>query len=492
MLHSCIPLFARVMVRVLHHLDDALEEIRESLLGLRRSRPVLIKIVNESGQEELHVFKIDTKEADNPAEEPPTRRGAVLSHPQPQPRQRVVVERRPPAPDDDVQRELRAQQERIWELESTLASTREDLRRALSGDTTPRSDALVDAVDSDSSPSAASSMVDGVSEDGASEADTGVSMLRLTDVVSTPDEDDGRSDEAAATSTSDSDVSDASSTGECNDDGESTSRRSDRQRKPVDRLCSSTQPAAITSGVKRKSASAMETTPSASTTKKIKHAGNNKSSNGDEGGDDCEEEIAALTTKLKEAYARRATIAMKSTSPSTVLQLVQLVFSNLTHPQAEAVTTDERQPPALGQWATHITNLITTSGAQKTLGYYLRSVLAHHLKHTTRQYRRLARDVLGIKSPNDIATYPAFFDFVQKYCPTIAAARLATGAVVTEAMVEEWLREPLFMADIGWGEWRRYLTQVVPAHHRGGRSTLSGLDRALQGLDATRLGGSVR
>lgn len=169
---------------------------------------------------------------------------------------------------------------------------------------------------------------------------------------------------------------------------------------------------------------------------------------------DEEVETAVLMTKLKEAYEQRTAVLVDATSKVSMLQLVQQVFA---HRQGELATSEERQPLALGQWTSHINRLITTSSAQKILGYYLRSMLAHHLKHTSRQYTRLARDVLGIKSSADIATYPAFFDLVQKYCPTIANAT-ATGAV-TEAMVEEWLREPLFIADIGWGEWRKYLSK---------------------------------
>jgi hypothetical protein len=104
-----------------------------------------------------------------------------------------------------------------------------------------------------------------------------------------------------------------------------------------------------------------------------------------------------------------------------------------------------------------VTSLITTSSAQKMIGYYLRSVLAHHLKRSSRhQYTRLARQVLGIKSSSDIAASPAFYDFVQRHCPSIA---LSAQGMMTEEVMSQWLREPLFIADISWTEWRRYLSK---------------------------------
>jgi hypothetical protein len=166
---------------------------------------------------------------------------------------------------------------------------------------------------------------------------------------------------------------------------------------------------------------------------------------------DDEMQIVALTDRLKEAYERRSSVAVDATSPSKVLELVRQVLA-----QSQA---DGHQPPSLlQQCASHVTSLITTGSAQKMVGYYLRSVLAHHLKQSARrQYSRLARCVLGIRSSTDIAAYPAFFDFVQRHCPSIAAAT-ANGSLTEEAMLE-WLREPLFIADMSWSEWRRYLSR---------------------------------
>jgi hypothetical protein len=46
---------------------------------------------------------------------------------------------------------------------------------------------------------------------------------------------------------------------------------------------------------------------------------------------------------------------------------------------------------------------------------------------------------------------------VQKHWPTVVS--LGTTA---EAMMEEWLKQPIFMVDIGWADWRRYLAK---SHH---------------------------
>jgi hypothetical protein len=247
------------MVRVLHHVDDALSMIRESLLSLCQSFPLLIKIVNEVGQEELQVFKIDTRNAE------------VRPHPhaaveEPQPRQRVVVERN----SDDVQQELSAQREHILELESQIASIRGELRQPVrGGDASPTSDA------SDcSSSSSTASVVESESNDDTSRAEVGVAVLRLGDAASTTvddGDDDGGDDgvdAADAAIMSAYDISEASSAaGIRGVAGETTSRKIDHLRKPIDRLEYLPTPASSSSsgGQKRKSASELETTaPTAS------------------------------------------------------------------------------------------------------------------------------------------------------------------------------------------------------------------------------------
>jgi hypothetical protein len=61
--------------------------------------------------------------------------------------------------------------------------------------------------------------------------------------------------------------------------------------------------------------------------------------------------------------------------------------------------------------------------------------------------------LLGLKSSADITAYPAFYAFVQQHCPSVASG--ADGVMDLEA----WLQEPIFLADIGWAEWRRYLSK---------------------------------
>ena len=81
------------------------------------------------------------------------------------------------------------------------------------------------------------------------------------------------------------------------------------------------------------------------------------------------------------------------------------------------------------------------------VGYFLRALLAHRLKGTSQKcYKRLARDTLGIRSPTDIATYPALYEFVHHHYPSLASDT-----------VEAWLDNPIFTADITWTEWKRYL-----------------------------------
>jgi hypothetical protein len=83
------------------------------------------------------------------------------------------------------------------------------------------------------------------------------------------------------------------------------------------------------------------------------------------------------------------------------------------------------------------------------VGYYLRAILVHRLKFTSQNcYKRLARDTLGIKSPADIAAYPALYELVQHHYPTL-----------TSATIDVWLEDPIFTADITRTEWKRYLTK---------------------------------
>jgi hypothetical protein len=144
---------------------------------------------------------------------------------------------------------------------------------------------------------------------------------------------------------------------------------------------------------------------------------------------------AALSAKLREGYERQQSVALDSLSRESILSLRQQVLEE----------AGDRLPSILGQ----ITSLISTSTWLKMVGYYLRAVLAYRLKSTSQNcYKRLARDTLGIKSPADIAAYPALYELVQHHYPDLASAG-----------IEAWLENPIFSADITWTEWKCYLTK---------------------------------
>jgi hypothetical protein len=78
-------------------------------------------------------------------------------------------------------------------------------------------------------------------------------------------------------------------------------------------------------------------------------------------------------------------------------------------------------------------------------------VLAARLKRSHKnKYVRSARTLLGLKSSADITAYPAFYLFVQQHCPSVVNGQMN---------LEAWLQEPIFLADIGWAEWRRIARQ---------------------------------
>ena len=161
------------------------------------------------------------------------------------------------------------------------------------------------------------------------------------------------------------------------------------------------------------------------------------SHDGDDGADDDDAvEVAALVVKLREGFDKRQTVALDSLSKESIVSLRQQVLDEAGD-RAACISSQ-------------ITSLITTSTSLKMVGYYLRAMLAHRLKFTSQNcYKRLARDTLGVKSPADIAAYPALYDLVLYHYPTLASAGL-----------EAWLENLIFMADITWTEWKRYLTKA--------------------------------
>ena len=158
-----------------------------------------------------------------------------------------------------------------------------------------------------------------------------------------------------------------------------------------------------------------------------------------------EEQIAALVMKLKEAHAQRYKEPdMEGVSKKAILQLGRDILGDGGRADVDALVYKRCSPI--------IDNLISTSTAMRMLGYYLRGALATRLKRSHKnKYVRSARDLLGLKSTADTTACPAFYSFVQEHCPSITSG---TGGTMD---IEALLREPLFLADIGWAEWRRYL-----------------------------------
>ena len=352
--------------------------------------------------------------------------------------------------DDDEQQELYVFR---VDLGFTLVSAEANLPVAPQGGQSPSEAMEVD--DSDISTVSSSSSINSAAFSSvADEVEMTTSMQQLVDVASSRACEEGSAHNVAD---DESEVTVATSESEDGDDVPSMApRRSDRQSRRIEH---SPHHSSSSSRPKRNRLSVL---PCAHIKKLKRHRdvasrGDQPDDTGDKSNesDESETQIIALINQLRESYDRRSkeVLDADTSSPSKVLELVRQVLA-----QPGPSESQSQDDSLLGQCAVRVTRLITASSAQKMVGYYLRSVLAHHLKQSSkRQYSRLARQVLGIKSSTDIAAYPAFFDFVQRHCPSIAAAT-AQGEMTEETMAE-WLREPLFIADISWTEWRRYLSK---------------------------------
>ena len=160
-----------------------------------------------------------------------------------------------------------------------------------------------------------------------------------------------------------------------------------------------------------------------------------------------EEQVTALMKKFEEAYAARDDVSLEQTSKEAVLNLGRDVMHGLS----DAGSTVLLDSAGYQQCAVKLDRLIATSSAVRMLGYYLKGALAAKLKLSCRtKYVHAARTLLRLKSSADISACPAFYGFVQQHCPNVAS-----GVVDVEA----WLKEPILLANIGWGEWRRYLSK---------------------------------
>ena len=119
-------------------------------------------------------------------------------------------------------------------------------------------------------------------------------------------------------------------------------------------------------------------------------------------------------------------MAIDSMASQTVLSLVQRVLAysgaDPTETSPQPRQPPQQSPPSLQQCWLQVDTLVSAATSLKMLGHYLRAVLVHHLKQRYYKHGQLARQWLGIKSPADVAAYPAFFEFVREHCPAIAAA----------------------------------------------------------------------
>ena len=429
-------------------LDDVLQQIRDSLL-LHPTRDAVVKIVIESDAgEELHILKVHSRSSSDvllQAAGPTLMRAQPPAAPSSLRADKSAgsmsngLEEQPRAEEHGLLQQCREQQRRIAELELHLQQAKDELRQRAPSPTSssticppqPISPAHSTEDDnSSSSDSPCSSSSGEMSDDGDRAPDDIVAM--------SDDGDDGSlSSSIEADSSHDPPVS-----------GDSTAvRRSERSKTNVNRWTPPPQ--------QKATHRAADPLPSLKRRKTQRHRRSY-----DDDGDHCvasiemtvevdsmnappaskaddedAAEVAALIAKLRDGHGKRQTIALDSLSRESILSLHQRVL----------VEDNDNIPSVSGQ----ITALIGTSTSLKMVGYYLRATLAHRLKRTSHQaYRRLARDKLSIKSPADIAAYPALYELVQHHYPNLASWG-----------IEVWLENPIFLADITWTEWKRYLTK---------------------------------
>ena len=197
------------------------------------------------------------------------------------------------------------------------------------------------------------------------------------------------------------------------------------------------------------SAASLVTRPSSSKNRKKCCYRPTARANEEKDNDEEEEQVAALVKKFEDAYASRDNVSLDQTSKEAVLTLGRDVLSGSSSVgTASTVCIDSA---SYQQHAVKLDHLIATSSAARMLRYYLKGALAAKLKLNCRtKYVHAARTLLRLKSTADICAYPAFYDFVQRHCSAVTRGG---------ADVEAWLKEPVFLVDLGWSEWRRYLSK---------------------------------
>ena len=442
-------------------LDDVLREIRDSvLLHPGRSGTVKIVIESETG-EQLHVLQIDAR---CPPSSKPTRRSQHRSaHAGDSSDATSAVRGDDRAVADQISnrdqhcqqstlhsllQRCNEQQQRIAQLEQRLQQAQQELHHhpgppaALSADRTPLSP--TPSTDDDSSGDSCSSSSSSSSSDSphhSSSSDTDEdSCGPHNSTMALTDEGEGASQSLPSSPPSPPASGDPTSV-----------RRSGRPKSGVDRWsppvqhavpCSAAEPASSSRRQRKRTRQQRShhddgehSISSDVMSMEVDSVDNQAADDDADGNDEVEVEVATLVTKLCESYDRRQSVALDSLSKESIVSLRQQVLDE----------AGDHVISISGQ----ISSLISTSTSLKMVGYFLRATLAHRLKSTSHNcYKRLARDTLGIKSPTDIAAYPALYDFVQHHYRALASAS-----------IETWLENPIFSADITWTEWKRYLTK---------------------------------
>ena len=407
-----------------HHLSDAvdldhlLQAIRDGLL-LHPAHAGTVRIVIESeAGEPLHVVKIDAR---CPTSTKPVLPPRSLHSPLAE----LIAATSAVQEDDEEQRDAQErrllqrchqQQQRIAELEQRLRQAQHELRESARSPSPahrmPPSPAP--STDNDNRSSSVGSASGGETDDDGHEPTA--SAVALTD----------GEDDAPPTSSS-----------------PTTVRKSERSKTNVDRWSPPAQHGASQPGAEPASSHKERRTKRR---RRSHHDDDGEQSlvsdmmsmgvdSADEDNDDAVE-LATLVAKLQEGYDRRQSVALDSLSRESIVSLRQQVLNE----------SGDHVASISGK----ITSLITTSTSLRMVGYFLRAILAHRLKFTSQNcYKRLARDTLGIKSPADIAAYPALYELVQHHYLDLASST-----------IDVWLQNPIFSADITWTEWKRYLTKT--------------------------------
>ena len=410
-------------------LDHLLQAICDGML-LHPTHAGAVRIVIESeAGEPLHVVKIDDRR-------PAANKAALPPRPRPSPLAELIVATSAVQADGQEQRDAaerdlllmqqcNEQQQRITELEQRLQQMQQELDRH-AGPQSPAQLVLL-------SPASSTDEDSNNSSDSPHRSDDD-DLLSSTSLVAMTD----GTDDTPSSSMPSPPVSDHST----------AVRKSERPKNNIKRWNPSAQHE--TSSHTARSASALLHKKRQTKRRRQAHIDEDDgeqsissdtqrmevdSSDYDDDEDDAVE-VAALVVKLREGYDKRQSVSLDSVSKESVVSLRQQVLEKTGDLVASTVS---------GQ----ITSLINTSTSLKMVGYYLRAVLAHRLKVTSKKcYKRLVRDTLGVKSPTDIAAYPALYELVQHHYPNLASAT-----------VEAWLENSIFTTDLTWTEWKRYLTK---------------------------------